>query len=64
MKIEDILAKNISNEIDVQILKNILKAAKTPKKEIYEHISTLRKKNEIDMERNLMGGSKTIHGDQ
>lgn len=60
--VEDLLSKKISNEIDIQTLKELLKSAKVPKEERKEYIGQMVKRQDIEMERYVLGGSEVIHG--
>lgn len=60
--VEDLLSKKISNEIDIQIMEEMLKSAKVPKKERIKALDNMRKGHEGNLEREILGGSKVIHG--
>ena len=62
MTVEELLCKKISNEIDIQIMEEILKSAKVPKKERIKALDNMRKGHEGNLEREILGGSKVIHG--
>ena len=52
MTVEDLLAKKLSNEIDIEILIGVMKSANVPDLEIEEHVNILRKNldNALDRE--------------
>jgi hypothetical protein len=62
MTVEELLSIKISNEIDIQIMDNMLKSAKVPKKERIKALENMRKEHEGNLEREILGGSKVIHG--
>lgn len=62
MTVEELLSKKISNEIDIQIMEEILKSAKVPKKERIKALDNMRKGHEGNLEREILGGSRVIHG--
>ncbi len=62
MTVEELLSIKISNEIDIQIMENMLKSAKVPKKERIKALENMRKGHEGNLEREILGGSKVIHG--
>ena len=61
MKIEELLAKKISQEIDLEVLTNLLKGIGTPEDEIKKHVDSMTEKHEIEIDRELKGGDKGIH---
>ena len=61
MKIEELLAKKLSQEIDLEVLTNLLKGVDTPEEEIKKHVDTMTEKHEIEIDRELKGGDKGIH---
>ena len=61
MKIEELLAKKLSQEIDLQVLTDLLKGVDTPEEEIKKHVDTMTEKHEIEIDRDLKGGDKGIH---
>lgn len=62
MTVEELLAKKLSNEIDVQILTEVLKQANVSEQEIQVNIENLINSQDIEFERQFMGGTKQIHG--
>ena len=62
MSVEELLAKKLSNEIDVQILTEVLKQANVSEQEIQVNIEKLMNSQDIQFERQFMGGTKQIHG--
>ena len=62
MTVEELLSKKISNEIDIQIMEEILKSAKVPKKERIKALDNMRKGHEGNLEREILRGSRVIHG--
>ena len=62
MTVEELLAKKLSNEIDVQILTEVLKQANVSEQEIQVNIEKLTNSQDIEFERQFMGGTKQIHG--
>lgn len=61
MTIEELLAKKISQEIDLQVLTDLLKGVDTLEEEIKKHVDTMTEKHEIEIDRELKGGDKGIH---
>lgn len=61
MTIEELLAKKLSQEIDIEILTGLLKGVDTPDEEIKGHVDTLRRNLNNELERDLLGGIKKIH---
>lgn len=61
MTIEELLAKKLSQEIDLEILTGLLKGVNVSDEEIKEHIDEMTKKQEIELDRDLKGGDKGIH---
>ena len=61
MKIEELLAKKLSQEIDLQVLTDLLKGVDAPEEEIKKHVDTMTEKHEIEIDRELKGGDKGIH---
>ena len=61
MKIEELLAKKLSQEIDLQVLTDLLKGVDTPEEEIKKHVDSMTEKHEIEIDRELKGGDKGIH---
>ncbi len=61
MKIEELLAKKLSQEIDLQVLTDLLKGVDTPEEEIKKHVDTMTEKHEIEIDRELKGGNNGIH---
>ena len=61
MKIEELLAKKISQEIDLQVLTNLLKGIDASEEEIKKHVDSMTEKHEIEIDRELKGGDKGIH---
>jgi hypothetical protein len=43
-------------------MENMLKSAKVPKKERIKALENMRKEHEGNLEREILGGSKVIHG--
>ena len=62
MTVEELLAKKLSNEIDVQVLTEVLKQANISEEEIQLNIEKLINSQDIEFERQFMGGKKQIHG--
>ncbi len=62
MTVEELLAKKLSNEIDIQILTEVLKQANVSEHEIQVNIENLINSQDIEFERQFMGGTKQIHG--
>lgn len=63
MTVEELLAKKLSNEIDVQVLTEVLKQANVSEEEIQVNIEKLIDSQDTEFERQFMGGTKQIHGD-
>ena len=61
MKIEELLAKKLSQEIDLQVLTNLLKGIEASEEEIKKHVDSMTEKHEIEIDRELKGGDKGIH---
>ena len=61
MKIEEPLAKKLSQEIDLQVLTNLLKGIDASEEEIKKHVDSMTEKHEIEIDRELKGGDKGIH---
>jgi hypothetical protein len=61
MKIEELLAKKLSQEIDLQVLTNLLKGIDASEEEIKKHVDSITEKHEIEIDRELKGGDKGIH---
>lgn len=61
MTIEELLAKKLSQEIDLEILKGLLKGVNVSDEEVKGHIDEMTKKQEIELDRDLKGGDKGIH---
>lgn len=62
MTVEELLAKTLSNEIDVQVLTEVLKQANVSEEEIQVSVEKLMNSQDIQFERQFMGGTKQIHG--
>ena len=61
MTIEELLAKKLSQEIDLQVLTNLLKGIDASEEEIKKHVDSITEKHEIEIDRELKGGDKGIH---
>jgi hypothetical protein len=61
MTIEELLAKKLSQEIDLQVLTNLLKGIDASEEEIKKHVDSMTEKHEIEIDRELKGGDKGIH---
>lgn len=61
MRIEELLAKKLSQEIDLEVLTNLLKGIDASEEEIKKHVDTMTEKHEIEIDRELKGGDKGIH---
>ena len=61
MTIEELLAKKLSQEIDLQVLTNLLKGIEASEEEIKKHVDSMTEKHEIEIDRELKGGDKGIH---
>ncbi len=62
MTVEELLAKKISDEIDVQVLTEVLRTANVSEEEIQVNIEKLIDSQDTEFERQVMGGTKQIHG--
>ena len=62
MTVEELLAKKLSNEIDVQVLTEVLRTANVSEEESQVNIENLINSQDIQFERQFMGGTKQIHG--
>lgn len=62
MTVEELLAKKLSDEIDVEILTMLFKGAGMYEKEIEKYTNNFRKNSEDALERELLGGKNKIHG--
>lgn len=62
MTVEELLAKKMSDEIDVEILTMLLKGAGMYEKEIEKYTNNFRKNSEDALEREILGGKNKIHG--
>ena len=62
MTVEELLAKKLSNEIDIDVLTEVMKSAEVPQSEIEKHVDILRKNSDLQIERELLGGKNKIHG--
>jgi hypothetical protein len=62
MTVEELLAKKISDEIDVEILTKLFKGIGMYEKEIEEYANNFRKNSEDALEREILGGKNKIHG--
>ena len=61
MTIEELLAKKLSQEIDLQVLTNLLKGIDASEEEIKKHVDSMTEKHEIEIDRELKGGNNGIH---
>lgn len=61
MTIEELLAKKLSQEIDLQVLTLLLKGIDASEEEIKKHVDSMTEKHEIEIDRELKGGDKGIH---
>lgn len=61
MTIEELLAKKLSQEIDIEIMTGLLRGIDTPDEEIKGHVDTLRRNLDNALERDLLGGNEKIH---
>lgn len=61
MTIEELLAKKLSQEIDLQVLTGLLKGIDASEEEIKKHVDSMTEKHEIEIDRELKGGDKGIH---
>lgn len=61
MRIEELLAKKLSQEIDLEVLTNLLKGIDASEEEIKKHVDSMTEKHEIEIDRELKGGDKGIH---
>ena len=62
MTVEELLAKKLSNEIDVQVLTEVLRQANVSEEEIQVNVEKLIDSQDTEFERQFMGGTKQIHG--
>ena len=62
MTVEELLAKKLSNEIDIEILTEVLKQANVSEEEIQVNIEKLIDSQDTEFERQFMGGKNKIHG--
>jgi hypothetical protein len=62
MTVEELLAKKISDEIDVEILTKLFKGIGMYEKKIEEYANNFRKNSEDALEREILGGKNKIHG--
>ena len=58
MTVEDLLAKKLSNEIDIEILIGVMKSANVPDLEIEEHVNILRKNLDNALDREFFFGKE------
>ena len=61
MRIEELLAKKLSQEIDLEVLTNLLKGIDASEEEIKKHVDSMTEKHEIEIDRELKGGNNGIH---
>ena len=62
MTVEELLAKKISNEIDIQIMERMMKTSNVLSKEnVKKTISKMIEKQNMELERAFVGGTKEIH---
>jgi hypothetical protein len=62
MTIEELLTRKISNEIDIELMKRVMKSTKVSKQGVQGIIDKLVKEQNLKLERELLGGKNKIHG--
>ena len=62
MTIEELLTRKISNEIDIELMKRVMKSTKVSKQGVRGIIDKLVEEQNLKLERELLGGKNKIHG--